>query len=560
MVFEIAVGSVKTDEPDYKYVEFKGLTGKKVELDDPVVLVMNTMSRRDALIPEFPKVELPRIDFSPPNTDDLGEEVAAVISKLALKFATSQKYEKIFQKEAAKIASRVPEVDPEEIGKLMKDAVSNITKGLDLDEAIESLLDDLPDIDWGRQFRDIASDLLEDGLDFKTDFEDFLPTLAQFKQLLPALNDIQDKFEEIIDEHLVAALEGIITDPNWLRTIYQTIMSANFSSYYQPGTTTPRDFTRDRNTIKLYDPTNWSRAAFMRLHATLNQLTLSMGTYTYNQIKSGGDISDSIKAFGKNIGKEVIGVLEDQMGELHQTLFEILEGLDDRIKAQFKLIPSTTRKVGVEDNLAYVIYSFAGQAGDKLDGAIEDLVLPLISGLLTDKIVPVFDDIAEQIGIQLAETLNDLLATDVFSEQAKGIGKAIGKEVDSLLKRDLLPHIEQATSIGIANLGVAFNGLWEDNIEPQFDEINGVVDYIQNGLDDLSANLMSFTIEKILMPILSPVEDVDKDGFYVYTKGDQKPVRYIAFSSGDLGFTDTLEGISEYIRKLRDKFEAPWQD
>lgn len=560
MVFEIAVGSVRTDEPDYKYVEFKGLTGKKVELDDPVVLVMNTMSRRDALIPEFPKVELPRIDFSPPNTEDLGEDVAAVISKLALKFATSQKYEKIFQKEAAKIASRVPEVDPEEIGKLMKDAVSNITKGLDLDEAIESLLDDLPDIDWGRQFRDIASELLEDGLDFKTDFEDFLPTLAQFKQLLPALNDIQDKFEEIIDEHLVAALEGIITDPNWLRTIYQTIMSANFSSYYQPGTTTPRDFTRDRNTIKLYDPTNWSRAAFMRLHATLNQLTLSMGTYTYNQIKSGGDISDSIKAFGKNIGKEVIGVLEDQMGELHQTLFEILEGLDDRIKAQFKLIPSTTRKVGVEDNLAYVIYSFAGQAGDKLDGAIEDLVLPLISGLLTDKIVPVFDDIAEQIGIQLAETLNDLLATDVFSEQAKGIGKAIGKEVDSLLERDLLPHIEQATSIGIANLGVAFNGLWEDNIEPQFDEINGVVDYIQNGLDDLSANLMSFTIEKILMPILSPVEDVDKDGFYVYTKGDQKPVRYIAFSSGDLGFTDTLEGISEYIRKLRDKFEAPWQD
>lgn len=560
MVFEIAVGSVRTDEPDYKYVEFKGLTGKKVELDDPVVLVMNTMSRRDALIPEFPKVELPRIDFSPPNTEDLGEDVAAVISKLALKFATSQKYEKIFQKEAAKIASRVPEVDPEEIGKLMKDAVSNITKGLDLDEAIESLLDDLPDIDWGRQFRDIASDLLEDGLDFKTDFEDFLPTLAQFKQLLPALNDIQDKFEEIIDEHLVAALEGIITDPNWLRTIYQTIMSANFSSYYQPGTTTPRDFTRDRNTIKLYDPTNWSRAAFMRLHATLNQLTLSMGTYTYNQIKSGGDISDSIKAFGKNIGKEVIGVLEDQMGELHQTLFEILEGLDDRIKAQFKLIPSTTRKVGVEDNLAYVIYSFAGQAGDKLDGAIEDLVLPLISGLLTDKIVPVFDDIAEQIGIQLAETLNDLLATDVFSEQAKGIGKAIGKEVDSLLERDLLPHIEQATSVGIANLGVAFNSLWEDNIEPQFDEINGVVDYIQNGLDDLSANLMSFTIEKILMPILSPVEDVDKDGFYVYTKGDQKPVRYIAFSSGDLGFTDTLEGISEYIRKLRDKFEAPWQD
>lgn len=560
MVFEIAVGSVRTDEPDYKYVEFKGLTGKKVELDDPVVLVMNTMSRRDALIPEFPKVELPRIDFSPPNTEDLGEDVAAVISKLALKFATSQKYEKIFQKEAAKIASRVPEVDPEEIGKLMKDAVSNITKGLDLDEAIESLLDDLPDIDWGRQFRDIASELLEDGLDFKTDFEDFLPTLAQFKALLPALNDIQDKFEEIIDEHLVAALEGIITDPNWLRTIYQTIMSANFSSYYQPGTTTPRDFTRDRNTIKLYDPTNWSRAAFMRLHATLNQLTLSMGTYTYNQIKSGGDISDSIKAFGKNIGKEVIGVLEDQMGELHQTLFEILEGLDDRIKAQFKLIPSTTRKVGVEDNLAYVIYSFAGQAGDKLDGAIEDLVLPLISGLLTDKIVPVFDDIAEQIGIQLAETLNDLLATDVFSEQAKGIGKAIGKEVDSLLERDLLPHIEQATSIGIANLGVAFNGLWEDNIEPQFDEINGVVDYIQNGLDDLSANLMSFTIEKILMPILSPVEDVDKDGFYVYTKGDQKPVRYIAFSSGDLGFTDTLEGISEYIRKLRDKFEAPWQD
>ena len=560
MVFEIAVGTARTNEPEYKYVKFKSLTGKDIEIDDPVVLVMNTMDRQDSLLPEFPKVELPRVEFEAPDLDDIGREAADAVTKLAAKWLTRNKYQNLFQSSAEKAAMRIPEVDSEEIGKLMKDAISKITSELDIEDAITDLLEDLPDMDWAQQLRDVVKEIFEDRLMFDIDLGDYLPTAAQFKALLPDAEDIEEIFEKIINDHILGALQDVFYYDGWLRDIYQDIMTDNFSSWYKSGTTTPKDIERHRGGTPKISGTNLQKTAFIRLHATLNKLTEFMGKYVRDNVKDGGDMAQAITAFGNNIGKELIEVLDGQMEQIWQTLFEIVDGIDDKIKDQFHLQLGSTRKAGKEDNFAYMLYSLAGTAGQKVEDAIEDVIIPLISGLLSNKILPTFDDIAEQIGIQVGETFNDLLNTGVFQEQAKGLGKAIGKEVDGLMERDLLPHLNTAITTATVNMDAAFSSMWDDNVSPQFDEINGVIDYIQNAMDTTIESLTSFTIEKILMPILSPVEEVGKDGFYVYTKGDQKPVRYIAFSGSGLSGGATLDTISDYIRGLREKFDAPWAD
>ena len=150
MAFEIAVGTARTAEPEYKHVKFTGLTGREIEIDDPVVLVMNTMSRRYSILPKFPKIELPRIEFKPPDTEGLGLQIADLITEMASRLISKGQYEKLFEKEAGDATILIPEIDVETIAKVMRDAAESITGALDLEDAIAELLDGLPNYDFAQ--------------------------------------------------------------------------------------------------------------------------------------------------------------------------------------------------------------------------------------------------------------------------------------------------------------------------------------------------------------------------------------------------------------------------
>ena len=115
--------------------------------------------------------------------------------------------------------------------------------------------------------------------------------------------------------------------------------------------------------------------------------------------------------------------------------------------------------------------------------------------------------------------------------------------------------------------------IWKENIDPQITDIDNMFDDLQNNIDNLGGELIEYIKEKLFKPIVAPIRKVSSDGFEVWTKGLNERTgapaegRYIAFS-GSLGLPDfgdlldvgeRFEGISDYVKGLREKFGAPFQ-
>ena len=603
-----ATGKFSSSKPQYKYVKFHDLFGNATEIRDPIVLVMNTSDREDEPTPFLPGLKLPRLpDVEFPNIDKLLETFKGQMEANISNILSAEKLKEMMGDAAEAALEAMPEVDATLMGENLRETIATLLPTLDLPSA-EGL---------ETRFGELVGDLL-DGVDFEIpEFKDeLLERLDDLLGKMPTAGEIKKMLRKTITGSKTGSVSALLWGRDQYDSetgIFKDILAVTLDKVFDQGDywiRTPLMFKflavfpdADKSfNVSVLTLSGVKTVALRRTYDIFNSVSLSIGEVT-NQAWS-----NSRETLTDHLDK--LGLLDDWLDDVADQiagqfrLTQLLSGiaLDADLVVDYDFVPTAAYAYGLAagtltltpiKNIAYLFHQLLEDLGDKLDGLLDTTLIPLIEQtagkvgfelgeILNAKFIPVLEDIAEEIGKELGNLWNSLITGEALSGSFVALGEKIGEALAGLMENKddpgnptgLVPHIQDAVLMVTEYILELLESQWKDNIDPQFVKIDEVFDDLQNNIDNLGGELIKYIKDKLFKPIITPVQNVKSDGFEVWTKGTNERTgqpaegRYIAFSGSFGGLPDfgdlldvgeRVEGITDYVKGLREKFEAPFQ-